>query len=103
MSRSRPGRSNSVVRKVINGTHVFKRTSNKNKLAILFAGRKHRPCVYCGKALTLQSASFDHVKPLSAGGYDRAKNGEVTCKQCNNAKGSMSKGEYMAKVKGLQK
>jgi 5-methylcytosine-specific restriction endonuclease McrA len=56
----------------------------------LFGNRKHRPCAYCGKRLSRQTATFDHVKPLSGGGYDKTKNGAIACRQCNGAKGSKS-------------
>jgi 5-methylcytosine-specific restriction endonuclease McrA len=83
--------------------HVFKRTKNKKKIEKMFQGKKMRPCVYCGKSLTLKTATFDHVKPLSAGGYDRNSNGAIACESCNNAKGSMTKGEFMLKNGGIKK
>lgn len=56
----------------------------------LFGGRKHRPCAYCGARLSIESATFDHVKALSQGGYDKTKNGVLACRSCNSAKGSMT-------------
>jgi 5-methylcytosine-specific restriction endonuclease McrA len=56
----------------------------------LFGSRKHRPCAYCGKTLSLGSASCDHVVALSQGGYDKTSNGAVSCRSCNSRKGSMS-------------
>lgn len=60
----------------------------------LFGNRKHRPCAYCGKRLTRAMATFDHVKALSQGGYDKTKNGAIACGQCNSRKGSMSADEF---------
>jgi 5-methylcytosine-specific restriction endonuclease McrA len=62
----------------------------------LFGNRKRRPCAYCGKALTASEATFDHVKALSQGGYDKTKNGAIACGPCNRRKGSMSREAFLA-------
>jgi 5-methylcytosine-specific restriction endonuclease McrA len=56
----------------------------------MFGNRRRRPCSYCGAKLTLDQATFDHVKALSQGGYDKRKNGAIACRQCNAKKGAMS-------------
>jgi 5-methylcytosine-specific restriction endonuclease McrA len=61
----------------------------------LFGGRRKAPCKYCGKTLTPETATFDHVRPLSQGGYHKAKNGALACYSCNQAKGSKSIGEFL--------
>jgi 5-methylcytosine-specific restriction endonuclease McrA len=60
----------------------------------LFGNRASRPCHYCGKRLTLDTATFDHVRALSRGGYDKTSNGALACGKCNSQKGSMSAGEF---------
>lgn len=67
----------------------------RGALKRLFDGRKHRPCVYCGKRLSLETASFDHVKALSQGGYDKTRNGAISCRPCNQRKGSMSREQFV--------
>jgi len=67
----------------------------------LFGNRKHRPCSYCGRKLSAADATFDHVKPLSQGGYDKTKNGAIACEQCNQAKGSMTVDEFKRRMKGM--
>jgi len=69
--------------------------STKGALKRLFNGRKHRKCAYCGKNLSIESASFDHVKPLSRGGYDKTRNGAIACRPCNSRKGSMSREQFV--------
>jgi len=64
----------------------------------LFGGRKHRPCAYCGKTLSLDTATFDHVVPLSKGGYDKTKNGALACRKCNTRKGVKSAEEFLKKI-----
>lgn len=74
-------------------------TSTKAMLARMFGDKKHKPCAYCGKILTLENASFDHVKPISKGGYDRIGNGAVSCKDCNSRKGSKTAGEFLQELR----
>jgi len=66
-----------------------RKMSTKGAISRIFSGRKSKPCAYCGKRLTMATATFDHVKPLSKGGYDKTKNGVVACQSCNSRKGSM--------------
>jgi 5-methylcytosine-specific restriction endonuclease McrA len=64
----------------------------------LFGNRKRRPCAYCGAMLTQAEATFDHVKALSQGGYDKTRNGAIACHPCNRRKGAMSREEYLKKI-----
>jgi hypothetical protein len=54
------------------------------------------PCAYCAQPLSLAAATFDHIIPLSKGGYNKATNGAIACAPCNSEKGSMSVEEYLA-------
>ena len=66
----------------------------------MFGDRKRRPCRYCGKQLTLEQATFDHVQPLSEGGYDKRKNGAIACRECNGRKGRMSAADFVQQLRG---
>lgn len=46
----------------------------------------HYQCVYCGKRLTLKTATQDHITPLSAGGSHTKSNVVPACKSCNSRK-----------------
>lgn len=72
-----------------------KRYNSAAKKNILFAGRRVRPCEYCGTPLTRDVATLDHVKPLALGGYDRLKNCVIACRSCNQKKGSMTRDQFM--------
>lgn len=61
----------------------------------MFGDRKRRPCAYCKAPLTIEQATFDHVRALSAGGYDKRKNGAIACRDCNSRKGSMSREQFL--------
>lgn len=54
----------------------------------LFAGKKKRPCTYCGKDLTYKNATIDHITAQSKGGRNIG-NLALACKTCNHRKGSM--------------
>lgn len=43
-------------------------------------------CVCCGQKLTPQTATIDHVVPLSRGGENTIKNYVTLCRQCNQLK-----------------
>lgn len=43
-------------------------------------------CYLCGKTLTAQSATIDHVISLSRGGFHCPNNAKIACKPCNNKK-----------------
>jgi 5-methylcytosine-specific restriction endonuclease McrA len=45
-------------------------------------------CYLCGKLLTYQTATIDHVIPLSQGGFHCPNNAKIACKNCNSSKGN---------------
>lgn len=47
-------------------------------------------CAYCGKRLTLGTATKDHVIPESKGGKTNMLNLVAACKKCNNLKDNLS-------------
>lgn len=55
-----------------------------NKRNILI--RDDFQCQYCGKALTLNTMTIDHVIPKCRGGAHHLENVVAACKSCNNKK-----------------
>lgn len=54
-------------------------------------------CSYCQEPLTTETATLDHVEPVSRGGSKYAnKNLVLACEVCNVAKDSMSAEEFRA-------
>ncbi len=49
--------------------------------------RDERQCFYCGKPLSFQQMTIDHVVPISRGGTDDVFNLVLCCRECNDAKG----------------
>jgi len=54
--------------------------------AALFARDQHL-CLYCGREVSRQQLTRDHVMPLSRGGRDIWENVVAACFQCNSRKG----------------
>ena len=48
-----------------------------------------RRCVYCATPLELQTATLDHVHPLSKGGVHLPGNLVAACAPCNRLKGDL--------------
>lgn len=53
-------------------------------------------CYLCGRVLTLESVSIDHVTPLAHAGRTTLDNLKPCCTSCNRAKGAMSLTGYRA-------
>jgi 5-methylcytosine-specific restriction endonuclease McrA len=45
-------------------------------------------CWWCGKVLTSEKLTIDHLRPLSRGGSDDLENLRLTCFSCNNSRGN---------------
>jgi len=45
-------------------------------------------CAYCGKKLTADTATIDHILPKHKGGHNIRSNMACCCSSCNRAKGS---------------
>ncbi len=56
-----------------------------------------RRCVYCAAALGLETATLDHVIPLSRGGNHSPGNLVSACVACNQLKGSMLPVEFFTR------
>lgn len=52
-------------------------------------------CAICGKPLTPESYTVDHIVPLSRGGTNEMSNFRCVCKRCNEWKGDSLDGEMV--------
>lgn len=43
-------------------------------------------CIYCGKLMTHEKMTLDHIRPRSRGGSDSKANLAICCGNCNQAK-----------------
>ena len=46
-------------------------------------------CQLCGRKITYEQATLDHVIPLVMGGIDSVENLQLSCNQCNQLKGNI--------------
>ncbi len=53
-------------------------------------------CVYCGRELTIDTLTYDHVIPRIRGGSNKGYNKAPACTECNEAKGPLTASEFLA-------
>ncbi|HEX8288032.1 MAG TPA: HNH endonuclease [Pyrinomonadaceae bacterium] len=52
-------------------------------------------CYLCNKELTYETATIDHVIPLSRGGWHCPSNAKIACEFCNKSKGKKTLDEFL--------
>ncbi len=80
----------------IEGRRWFELDEKKNTLK-----RSRNKCCCCGKKLTLQTMTMEHIVPVSRGGKNEPENLIALCKECNQLKGNMlyrPEGFYLAMI-----
>lgn len=55
---------------------------------IIWHSSENKCCCKCGKKLTWENFTVDHIKPYSKGGKTRIDNAALMCKSCNSRKGN---------------
>lgn len=55
-----------------------------------------RRCVYCGTGLDFETATLDHVYPLSHGGAHHPGNVVLACNRCNSLKSDLLPYDFFA-------
>jgi 5-methylcytosine-specific restriction endonuclease McrA len=78
-----------------NGKNVKRRTSGFAK--DFLKDNRNAKCIYCGKKLNPDSATTDHIIPISEGGNNTQVNLVVVCFDCNNERGNMKFIDYLKK------
>ena len=76
-----------------------RRPEHHQKRAIKRAAMRDcgRRCVYCASPLTADSATLDHVIPVSRGGSHAPGNLVIACQACNQLKGDALPLEFFAR------
>lgn len=64
----------------------------------LFGGAEAAPCCFCGTALTMETATLEHVIPSAHGGRDHFKNMALSCLPCNRARGTLGCDRFRARI-----
>lgn len=68
-------------------TQRVKRKQNYKKVRAAMHRRGLNSCHWCGKPLTLETSTLDHVIPLYRGGLDHDNNRVLACHECNHDRG----------------
>ena len=55
-------------------------------------------CQLCGKKLTLDNMTLDHIVPLNLGGADRLENIQIACFACNQFKSNIRPEDFEQKI-----
>lgn len=80
-----------VARTAANRIHKLERQRNREKTKAMreqmLRDTRIIRCHYCGKMLTADLATIDHVKPISKGGLTERRNCVWACSPCNHRKG----------------
>jgi hypothetical protein len=64
------------------------RTFSSEQRRILWNSTSVRKCTSCGKQLTWDDFTIDHIDPFSKGGRTRLSNAALMCGKCNSSKGN---------------
>ena len=59
----------------------------------------NQKCEYCGVDLNEKDFQIDHKIPLSRNGKHSIDNLAISCKECNNLKGTMTSEEFLIFIK----
>jgi hypothetical protein len=71
-------------------TNGVKSIDRQERKAQRWGRNRFRECHYCGRAITQETATEDHIVPLShSGPPNNPKNILYACRHCNSRKGSM--------------
>jgi len=86
----RTGKEWRAVEKVKRGTSKTRREFRT------LAERDGPNCIYCGAGLSVDTATTEHIVPLSAGGPDHLSNRALACRECNQRMGSLPAAQKIA-------
>ena len=65
-----------------------KRTYSREQRRLIWNSENEPKCAICGKAVTWEDFTADHIKPHSKGGKTVIKNAALTHRSCNSRKGN---------------
>ena len=58
-------------------------------------------CALCGREMTLDQVTLDHIIPLAKNGPDRVDNLQICCKGCNLLKGAALPEDFANRVNAI--
>ena len=76
---------------------VCRRNYSDDTRKLIYIHAKGR-CALCGRKITLDEMTLDHIEPLAMGGADAVENLQACCLACNRFKGSVLPVDFMQKI-----
>lgn len=74
-----------------------RKTYSKEERKIIY-DRSEGCCALCGKRLSLENMTLDHIIPLSMNGKDEMENLQASCFTCNQIKNNIMPDDFMEKI-----
>ena len=84
-----------------NNINKVKRTSLSKDMRLAVYKRDNGICQICGKPLTLDNFTIDHIVPLNRGGINDIDNYRCTCRRCNQFKSDSLDEEMVTMLKDV--
>ncbi len=88
------GRREEVLNQIFSGLFERKdekRGFNKEQRRLLWNSDSSKACKSCGKNLTWENFTIDHIKPHALGGASVLTNAALMCRNCNSKKGKRTR------------
>lgn len=98
-----PGKTKGYYIKDLETCYVYKRYTNgkikfPREVRELIYNNAEGKCVLCGRKITYDDMTLDHIKPLANGGKNTVTNLQCTCEACNKFKGSILPEDFRERV-----
>jgi 5-methylcytosine-specific restriction endonuclease McrA len=68
---------------------------NRHELKAKLLEEQNYRCIYCPTAIDVCSATFEHVRPKSRGGFFGKKNLVLACQPCNRRRGNKELPDFL--------
>lgn len=78
-----------------------KQNSLKQRYGEALYNQANCRCQLCGRKITYQDATVDHIMPKAMGGVNDVSNLQIACYACNQLKGSVLPDSFMQRVSDI--
>ena len=99
-----PGKTNGYYIQDVETNAKYKFSRSKGRInspkevrELIYNTAKGR-CALCGRKITYDNMTLDHIVPLAMNGADDVSNLQCTCEACNLSKGSVLPDDFMERI-----
>lgn len=97
----RPPKPVRLCKSTDNKSRNTKTSSLKKKYGKALYHQADCRCQLCGRKITYQDATVDHIMPKAMGGVNDVSNLQIACYACNQLKGSVLPDSFMQRVSDI--